>query len=87
MQCIPRAISEKLLPARQHKINKMTAKQANLKARVFQVCAETKNVKDKKIHNKQEYMQLKQFKYVSFDFELVYTIQFLTFWHEIQLLY
>ena len=51
MQCISRAISETLLPARQHKINKMAAKQANLKARVFQVCVETKNVKDKKIHN------------------------------------
>ena len=49
-------------PARRHRINKMAAKQANLKARVFQVCVETKNVKDKKIHNKQEYMLLKQFK-------------------------
>ena len=57
MQCIRRAISEKLLPASQHKINKMAAKQANLKG-VFQVCFEPQNVKDKKIHNKQEYMLL-----------------------------
>ena len=41
MQCIPRAISEKLLPASRHKIYKMAAKQANLKAGVFQVCVET----------------------------------------------
>ena len=61
-QCIPRATSEKLLPARRHKISKMAAKQANLKAEVFQVCVETKNVKDKKMHNKQEYMLLKLFK-------------------------
>ena len=62
MQCIPRAIIEKLLPAHRHKINKMEVEQANLKARVFQVYVETKNVKDKKIHNKQAYMLLKQFK-------------------------
>ena len=56
MQCIPRAISEKLLRARRYKINKIEEKQVNLKARVFQVCVETKNVKDKKIHNKQDFL-------------------------------